>query len=291
MIKRSIGEHIFDGFNYTLLFIVVVLTLYPFWYIVVGSFSETTKFAAHSGILLTPLGFSTEAYTAVLANKDVWVGYRNTLFYVVFGTAINMAVTIVTAYVVSRKNLYFKRALLFFAVFTMYFSGGLIPTYLQINNLGLVDTLWALLLPGAMSTYNMIVLRTAFLNVPDSLEESARLDGAGDLTMLFRIYVPLTIPTIAVLILFYAVGHWNSWFGALIYIRKRSLYPLQIFLREILLRGSAAEMVDATDFDAALLERTVKFATIVVSTVPVLCIYPFVQKYFVKGVMIGAIKG
>ena len=173
----------------------------------------------------------------------------------------------------------------------MFFSGGLIPFYLQVNSLGLADTRWALIFPAAMSTYNMIVMRTAFSNVPESLEESARIDGAQDFTILFRIVLPLSLPTVAIMILFYGVSKWNAWFYAMVFLRGRSLYPLQLILREILILSSTSDMVTDMYVNKDLFSETIKYATIIVATVPILCVYPFIQKYFVKGIMIGAVKG
>jgi len=191
--------------------------------------------------LLKPLGFSLEAYKLVFENPMILTGYRNTLFYVTVGTSINLLMTSLSAYVLSRKNVMFKNAMMM-VVFTMFFSGGLIPFYLTVRELGLSDSMWAVILPTAMSTYNMIVMRTAFTAIPDSLEESARIDGANDFTILFRIILPLSLPVVAVMILFYAVGHWNAWFNAMIFLRTRDKYPLQIVLREILIASSTDDM-------------------------------------------------
>ena len=191
--------------------------------------------------MLKPLGFSLEAYKLVFENPMILTGYRNTLFYVTVGTSINLLMTSLSAYVLSRKNVMFKNAMMM-VVFTMFFSGGLIPFYLTVRELGLSDSMWAVILPTAMSTYNMIVMRTAFTAIPDSLEESARIDGANDFTILFRIILPLSLPVVAVMILFYAVGHWNAWFNAMIFLRTRDKYPLQIVLREILIASSTDDM-------------------------------------------------
>jgi len=196
------------------------------------------------------------------------------------------------AYALSRQNFLWKNPIMFGIVFTMFFSGGLIPTFLLVNKIGLLDSRWALIIPAAMSTYNLIIMRTSFQGIPASLEESAKLDGANDFTVLFRIVMPLSMPVIAVMILFYGVAHWNSWFSALIYIRSRDLFPLQLILREILITNNTDSMMTGVGGgDRMPIGETIKYATIIVSTIPVLCLYPFLQKYFVKGVMIGAIKG
>ncbi|SFP74733.1 carbohydrate ABC transporter permease [Caldicoprobacter faecalis] len=292
-IKPSVGERIFDTVNVIFMIIMIIITLYPMLYVVFASFSNPGKFMMHYGPLWHPLDFTLVSYEAVFKNPNIWNGYRNTLFVVVVGTTINMLLTIIGGYILSRKNWLFKRPLSLGIVFTMYFSGGLIPFYFTVRALKLDNTLWALIIPTAINTYNMIIMRTAFAAVPDSLEESAKLDGASHFTILFKIMVPLVVPTIAVLILYYAVGHWNSWFNAMIFLtRSRSKYPLQLILREILIQGSLTEMtLGAGMDDKEMISETIKYAVIVVSTVPILCLYPFLQKYFIKGIMIGAIKG
>ncbi|WAM36443.1 carbohydrate ABC transporter permease [Caldicellulosiruptor acetigenus] len=291
-IRKSPGEIIFDTFNYIFLGLLCFTMLYPMLYVIFASFSNPIKLMAYRGPLWRPLEFSTEAYKLLLSYPMIWIGYKNTLIYVVVGTAINILLTTIGGYVLSRKNLKLKNPIMFFIAFTMYFSGGMIPTYLLVQSLGMIDTIWAMMIPGAISTTNLIIMRTGFHAVPDSLEESARIDGAGDWTILFRIMIPLAMPMIAVMILFYAVGHWNAFFSAIIYLRSRELYPLQLVLREILIMSSTENMTtgisDASDRFAVT--ELIKYAAIVVSTVPILCIYPFLQKYFVKGVMIGAIK-
>ncbi|MDR6726230.1 putative aldouronate transport system permease protein [Paenibacillus amylolyticus] len=232
-----------------------------------------------------------DAYTAVLQNPMVLTGYRNTLFYVIAGTAINLIMTTLGAYALSRRNVYFRNHIMLYIVITMVFSGGLIPSFLLINNLGMLNTPWALLLPGAINSFNLIIMRTAFQTIPASLEESARIDGANDWVIMTRIIIPLSMPVIAVMILWYAVGHWNSYFNALIYLRDRELFPLQLVLREILISNSTDNMMTgAATGDRMDIGITIKYATIIVSTLPILVLYPFLQKYFVHGVMIGALK-
>ncbi len=249
---------------------------------------------SHRGLLFLPLDFSLASYKTIMSYKSLWIGYANTIFYVIVGTAINIVMTTLAAYALSRKNVMFSTAITFMITFTMFFGGGLIPTYLNIQRLGLLNTRWALLLPGAMSAYNFIIMRTAFKEVPESLEESARIDGAQDFTILLKIMVPLCKPVIAVMLLYYGVGHWNSWFSAMIYLRNRNLYPLQLVLREILITNSTMaefEFISAQGDEVEPIAINIKYAIIVVATVPILTIYPVLQKYFVKGVMIGAIKG
>ncbi|KIL42162.1 sugar ABC transporter permease [Gordoniibacillus kamchatkensis] len=290
--KPTVGERAFGYFNILLMIGLCVVTLYPFLYVLFASISEATSFLQHSGLLFGPAGFDLRAYKAVFQNPMIIKGYENTLLYVTLGTAINLVMTAIGAYVLSRPNLYFKNIIMFFIVVTMVFHGGLIPSYLLVNQLGMMNTMWAILIPGAINTFNMIIMRTSFQSVPVSLEESARMDGASDWTILFRIVIPLSMPVIAVMILWYAVGHWNSYFSALVYLRNSEKYPLQLVLRDILIANSTDSMMtgSASD-DKYAIGETIKYATIIVSTLPIICLYPFLQKYFVKGVMIGAIKG
>jgi len=292
--KKSIPSIIFDTFNTILMIFLIIITLYPFWHVAMSSISNPPDLIIHQGPVLYPIGgIEVGNYGLVFKNPMISLGYLNTIKYLVIGTTINMIMTMFCAYALSRKQLMLRNFVMYLIIFTMYFSGGLIPSYLLVQNLGMTDTLWALILPGAISTYNMIILRTAFASIPDSMEESAKLDGANDLIILFRIIVPLSLPTIAVMILFYGVGHWNSWFSAMIYLRTRAKFPLQLILREILLANTASgeTMVDTAAGDKIPLAETVKYATIMVATVPILFVYPFLQRYFVKGIMIGAIKG
>ena len=248
-------------------------------------------------VFLLPKGFTIIAYEAVAEYKDIWVGYRNTLFYTIVGTLINMILTICAAYPLARKDFMPRNVLMFFFMLTMYFSGGLIPTYLVVNNLHLTNTVWAMIIPGAVSIYNVIITRTYFVNsIPKSLEEAAELDGANTLQLLIKVVLPLSKPILAVIGLYYAVGHWNDFYTALLYINKKNLLPLQSFLRDLLMSNKMS-MANMQGLDAAAMEakmqlsQTLKYSVIIVSTIPVLCIYPFIQKYFVKGVMIGSVKG
>lgn len=289
--QRSLGEKVFSWANLTFMLLLCFVTLYPFIYILLASFSNPTQMAQYRGLLFYPQGFSLAAYKLVLENPMILTGYRNTLFYVIGGTAINLFMTTLGAYALSRRNVYFNNTIMLGIVITMVFHGGLIPSFLLVNNLGIMNTPWALLLPGAISSFNLIIMRTAFQGVPVSLEESARMDGANDWTIMVRIILPLSLPVIAVMILWYAVGHWNSYFSALIYLRDRELFPLQLILREILISNSTDNMMtEASTSDRVDIGITIKYATIIVSTLPILCLYPFLQKYFVKGVLIGALK-
>lgn len=293
VIKRTAGEKVFDIGNVLFMLIVMLLTVYPFVYVLLASISDPASMVAHRGLLLYPAGgLDLRAYGMVLQNPSIASGYKNTLFLVTVGTCINVLMTSLGAYVLSRRGYMGKKALNFFIIFTMFFTGGLVPFFLVVRNLGLIDNIWALILPKCIATYNMIILRTAFAGVPDSIEESAHLDGANDFTILFRIFWPLTLPTMAVMILFYAVDHWNAWFNAMIFMRSRSNYPLQLVLREILISSDTASMTTSVGgLETAVVGETIKYATIIVATIPVLAIYPFLQRYFVKGIMIGAVKG
>ena len=291
-IRRSHGEQIFNVFNVIFMILLMLACLYPFWYVVMASFSRPTLIMGHRGGLLFPLGFSLQAYEAVFADRSIWTGYYNTIIYVVGGTCINIVMTIMGAYYLSRRFAPCKKFVMLLILFTMYFSGGMIPTFLNIRNLGLLDTRWAILLPGAISTFNLIIMRTAFASIDPSMEESAMLDGAGHWTIMFRIMLPLAKATVAVLVLYYGVGHWNSWFSAMLYLSDENLKPLQLVLREILIINNVnATQGGGGDADSELLSETIQYATILVATVPILCLYPFLQKYFVKGMMVGALKG
>ncbi|GBG09264.1 sugar ABC transporter permease [Paenibacillus sp. MY03] len=289
--SRSFGERLFDSLNALLMIALMAVTLYPFLYVLFASFSSPAELMQHRGLLLAPEGFSLQAYKLVLADPMIASGYFNTLFYVIIGTALNILLTSFAAYGLSRRGTLLGNKVMFAIVFTMFFSGGLIPHYLIIKNLHLFDTRWVMILPTAISTWNLLVMRTSFQQVPVALEESARIDGANDFTILFRIFLPVSLPILAVMTLFYGVQHWNSYLDAMIYLRDRELYPLQLILQEILIANSTDQMMTTvSDFDKGLVQETIKYATIIVATVPILLLYPFLQRYFVKGVMLGAIK-
>ena len=272
--------------------LVIVIMLYPFWYVAMASFSNSNLLVAHKGMLLWPLDFNWDAYRMVAKNPNLLTGYLNTIVIVVVGTLCSTMMTALGAYVMSRKPFPFQKAMMFLMIFTMYFSGGLIPNYILLNNwLHLGNNRLVLILPALVTTYNLIVMRTGFEAIPDSLEESAKIDGAKDLTILLKIIIPVALPSMAVIILFYAVSYWNAWFEASIYLTDRAKYPLQVILREILIINSTSEMTAGESGNAVAIEESIKYATIMVATVPILLIYPFVQKYFVKGVMVGAVKG
>ena len=276
--------------NTFLMAFVVVATLFPLYYVFIVSISN--GLLVTQGLVgLVPRGINIEAYKMIFNYDDIWISYKNTLVYTVLGTAINMLFSIFCAYPLSRKHFYGRTFFVFMATFTMFFSGGLIPTYLVVQQLGMVNKIWAIVLPGAISTFNMIIIRTFFSSLPSSLEEAAYLDGANDIQILMKIMLPLSKPVLATITLYYAVGHWNSFFSALIYLNEKSRYPLQLLLRNIVIGGefSSQELGGVTDF--AVVSTNYKYAVIIVSVLPILTIYPFIQKYFTKGVMIGALKG
>src|ERR1700716_836001 len=290
--RQTHGERALSTLNIVLLLGLVVITAYPLLYVVFASLSEPSQLVANRGALLRPLGLTLEAYRLVLQNPMIAIGYRNTLFYVIAGTALNVGLTCLGAYALSRRNVMFKTPIMILIIFTLFFNGGLIPTFLLVGQtLQMQDSVWALIVPTAINTWNLIILKTAFESVPVSLVEAARIDGANDFTILFRVILPLSLPALAVIVLFYAVAHWNAYFNALVYIRSRDLYPLQLVLREILITSNVESMTTSVSSgDAFQVGQTIKYATIVVATLPILVIYPFLQKYFVKGALIGAVK-
>ena len=292
-IKESPSRKAFNVFNIIFMLCMIVIPLYPLLYVVFASLSDSNELMKHSGLLLKPVGFSWAAYKAVFKNPNILQGYKNTIIVLISSVTVSMFLTCLAAYVLSRKNVLFNGIITFIIMFTMFFSGGMIPTYLLVNNLGLTNTYWALILPTAISTYNMIIMRTGFAAIPESLEESAKIDGANHFTILFKIVIPLAKPTMAVIVLYYAVACWNSWFNAMIYLQKRrDLQPLQLILRGILIENDTSNMQDGNvGQDTESIAESIKYAVIVVATLPILAIYPFLQKYFIKGIMIGAVKG
>ena len=292
MIKESIGERIFNFINIFFMILLMIVTIYPLLYVVFASLSNPMQLMAHQGLLLKPLGFTLGSFYKVFQNPNIISGYKNTLFVVFVGVAVNIFMTSIGAYFLSRKKALWVRPITILIVITMFINGGLIPFFLTVKALHLDKTLWALIIPTAINTYNMIIMRTAFSAIPDEMEESAIIDGAGHFTILFRIMIPLAMPTIAVMILYYGVHHWNAWFHAMIFLRSREMFPLQLILREILIQNDTTYMtVNSATGEEAMISETVKYAVIVVATLPILALYPFLQRYFVKGVMIGSLKG
>lgn len=292
--KKTLPNKIFDIFNVLLMLAIAFACLAPVLHIIFASVSDPIKLDAHEGIILWPIGFTMKGYKMIFSNSNIIRGYFNTIFYVVVGVALSTFLTILGGYALSRKNLLWGNAIMFIITFTMFFNGGLIPFYMVVKGLGMINTRWAVIIPGTVSVFNLIIMRTALREIPDSLEESAKVDGANHFTILFKIFLPLAKSTIAVIVLFNAVGQWNSWFNATIFLRDRNLFPLQVILKEILVQNDTSTvMTAASDVsnNMDIFKPLVKYCTIVAATVPVLCFYPFVQKYFVTGVMIGSIKG
>ena len=299
--KESTGERIFDVFNALFLICLAIVMMYPIWHVICASLSDSSIISVKNSVFLFPLkndgsfGISFEAYKSMMRHPQILSGYYNSIFILVVGTTISVVMTAVCAYVLSTKGTMLKKPLTLFIMFTMFFHGGMIPSYLvNTKLLGLYNSLYALILPGALSIYNMIIMRTNFEGIPEELKEAARIDGAGNMTTLFRVILPLSKAIIAVMILYYGVGYWNSWFSASIYLKDRSKFPLSLVLREILIQNDTSSMMSggsSLDSDAADIAETIKYATIVFATIPILCVYPFLQKYFTKGVMVGAVKG
>lgn len=295
--KNSMSRNLFLAFDVIILIALAVICLYPMLYVLFASFSDSGELMKHAGLLFKPIGFNTSAYKAVIENPNILIGYKNTIFILVVGVLINLFMTSLIAYFLSRRNVMFKGVIMGMVLFTMYFGGGLIPMYLLINNLGLYNSIWALIIPGAINTYNMIIMRTNFQAIPISLEEAAYLDGATHMQILWHVILPLSKAIMAVMVLYYGVSHWNSWFSASIYLQDKTKYPLQLVLKEILIANDTNSMTGSVtggatnSSDAESIGESIKYACIVVATVPILCIYPLLQKYFVKGVMVGALKG
>ncbi|MDO4385558.1 MAG: carbohydrate ABC transporter permease [Clostridia bacterium] len=288
-IKKTVGDHVFNAITYIVMTFVLVVTLYPFWYVVVGSVSSMAHLIKN-GFVLWPDGLHLDAYEQVFRNDLVPVAYRNTLIVTLGGTALSMLLTILGGFVLSLKKLPGRVFFTFFFVFTMMFGGGLVPTFLVVSRLGMIDTLFALIVPGAISTYNMILMRNFFESVPESLYEAASIDGETLPGYVFHILLPLSGAAIATITLFYAVGYWNDYFSSIIYIRNNRLWPMQTVLRQVLQTAQMNNMM-YDDAKKGVAPETLKDAMIVVTMIPILCVYPFVQKHFVKGVMIGSIKG
>ncbi|SDE68480.1 putative aldouronate transport system permease protein [Paenibacillus sp. UNCCL117] len=294
MLERSKGDLLFETIIHIVLGMILIVVLFPLIYVISASLSEPSAILLGE-IRLLPKGFNVQAYKRVFDNADIMSGYLNTIFYTVVGTAINLVMTTLAAYPLSRKDFYGRQFVTGLVVFTMFFSGGMIPMYLLIRDLGMLNTIWALVLPGAISVWNLIIMRTFFqVSIPLEIQEAASIDGCSNSRILWRIVLPLSLPILAVMTLFYAVGHWNAFFSALIYLTDRGKYPLQLVLREILIQNQMNEMASIADdtlMNYMMQIEAIKYAVVVVANLPMLLLYPFLQKYFVKGVMIGALKG
>lgn len=291
-IKRGRAEKTFTVFNYIFFTLLCVIMVYPFWHVIMMSLSSVEA-TAKGGIFLWPKGFNLDTYSQVFRDPSIWSGYFTTILVTVVGTVLGTLFTATTAYPLSKKHLPFSKIMLFLVLFTMLFSGGMIPGYLLMKDLRLIDNRWSLILPGLISAYNVIIMKSFFMTIPESLEESAKIDGATDVTIFWRIVLPLSKATIATIALFTAVGYWNDYFSTVLYINTKEKWALQAVLRYMLtntnqaMQSAGVTVAAATNVTAA----TIKSASVVIATVPILCVYPFVQKYFVKGVMIGGVKG
>lgn len=288
--KRSLGEKVFSVFNAFFMVLLMLVTIYPLWYVLVSSISSPIAVAA-GWTALFPRGITFASYQKVASIPNIWTSYGNTVFYSVIGTAISMAFTILGGYALSKKRLYGRKVFTFIIMVTMWFGAGMIPTYLNFKGLGLLDTRLGVLLCYAINTFYVILMRTFFENVPDSMEESAKIDGANDWQVLMSIYLPISVPALATLTMYYFVGRWNSYFWSMLLIKTQSLVPLQVLLKRLIVEVSFT-VNDSVDMSAnTMTEQTIIYATIVMAVIPMLVLYPFIQKYFIKGIMVGAIKG
>ncbi|WP_028547286.1 carbohydrate ABC transporter permease [Paenibacillus sp. UNC451MF] len=277
-----------------ILALVTAAVLYPLIFVLIASVSSP-EMVIRGEVWLWPKGLTVVGYERIFQNKEILSGYMNTIAYTLVGTAINLVMTVAAAYPLSRKDFFGRNVFTALILFTMFFSGGMIPSYLLVKKLGMLNTFWALVIPSAVSVWNIVIMRTFFQNsIPNEIQESASIDGCSNMQTLLRIVLPLSAPILAVMVLFYSVGHWNAYFNALIYLTDRAKYPLQLILREILVQGQMQEMVDVSDSTLAksvMDAEAIKYAAVIVANLPVLLLYPFLQKYFVKGIMVGAIKG
>lgn len=288
--KFKLSDFLADSIIGGILLALVLICAYPMWYVVAASFTSTSELVSNPGLFFWPENFVTSAYALAFDNPLILKGFFNSILILALGLPVNIVMTVMCAYFMVSTGMMLKKPLVALVTFTMFFGGGLIPSYLNVRSLGLMDTVWALILPGAISVYNAIICKTAMETIPTSLSESAFIDGANDFQVLAKIILPLMKPTLAVLLLYYGVAHWNSWFNASIYIKENSRLPIQNIIRALLLENSELT-VNVSEDDYNAYAETIKYAAIVISTVPILCIYPFLQKHFTKGVMIGAVKG
>ena len=286
---RSRGDIVFHIFNTLLMILILICTLYPFWYVIVSSLSSISH-VTNSVVLLWSDGLHWDSYQQVFRNNLVPVAYGNTLFVTLIGTAVSMLLTSLSAFVLSRKELPGNKVMTLFVVFTMLFNAGLVPFYLQVKNLRLLNSRWSLIWPFALSTYNTVILRNFFKSVPNALYEAASIDGSGYIGYFFRILLPLSMPSIATITLFYAVSYWNAYFYSILFITDRALYPIQAILRQILMSSEFNTLL-YDDAAQSMPSEMLKCAMIVITALPIICVYPFLQRYFVKGIMVGSLKG
>ena len=291
IIKRTVGERIFDTCNVIFLGLICFTFIYPFWYLFAISIADSSK-QAMSHIWFLPTYFSLDSYKNVLSSEFVYLGFLWSVIRTVLGTAIALLLSYHLAYALSKRYLPNRNFWTLLLVFTMFFSGGMVPNFLLVKDLGMMNTIWALVLPGCISAYNITIMRNFLMSIPDSLEESAHIDGANDLVILYKIFFPLSMPILATVGLWDAVGHWNAWFDAMIYITDPHRQVLQVTLRRIVLEGSNSLVsLYGEEVQVTMTPETIKAAVTMVTTLPILIVYPFIQKYFVKGVMVGSLKG
>ncbi|MBM7540701.1 MULTISPECIES: carbohydrate ABC transporter permease [Amphibacillus] len=288
--RISVGSKVFDVINYTLLGLIGLITILPFIHVVGSSFATSAEIAS-TRFLLFPTKFTLDAYRFIFSTDTIFRALGISVFVTFVGTIWSMFFSILTAYGLSRRDLVGRRALNFLIVFTMLFNGGMIPTFLVVQQTGLLNSLWALIIPVTINAFNMIILRSFFMNLPQGLEESAKIDGASDFGILFRIVIPVSLPSIATISLFYAVTYWNTYMHAILYLSDSTKWPVQVLLRQIVVLASGFNYDGTAYTDVPPPEVTIKMATIVVATVPVLLVYPFLQKYFAKGALLGSVKG
>ncbi|MEK3722838.1 carbohydrate ABC transporter permease [Paenibacillus sp. FSL H8-0034] len=288
--SRTTGEKIFGAFNVLFMLLLVFVTLYPLYYVIISAFSEPMAVAT-GAVTLLPVGFELASFNKVIGMENIWTAYGNTIFYAVFGTLVSMVLTILGAYPLSKRRMKGRKVITFFVLATMWFSAGMIPVYQNFQNLHLLDSRLGILLCFAVDTFNVILLRTFFENVPDSMEESAKMDGASDWVILTRIYLPLSVSALATITMYYFVARWNAYFWSMLLLKDQSLVPLQVLLKKLIVEVSY-NVNEAIDFSANVMtEQTIVYATIVIAVLPMLVLYPFIQRFFVKGIMVGAIKG
>ncbi|MCU6793689.1 carbohydrate ABC transporter permease [Paenibacillus sp. WQ 127069] len=288
--SRTTGEKIFGAFNMLLMLLLVFVTLYPLYYVIISAFSDPMAVAT-GAVTLLPVGFELASFYKVIEMENIWTAYGNTIFYAVFGTLVSMVLTILGAYPLSKRRMKGRKVITFFVLATMWFSAGMIPVYQNFQNLHLLDSRLGILLCFAVDTFNVILLRTFFENVPDSMEESAKMDGASDWVILTRIYLPLSVSALATITMYYFVARWNAYFWSMLLLKDQSLVPLQVLLKKLIVEVSY-NVNEAIDFSANVMtEQTIVYATIVIAVLPMLVLYPFIQRFFVKGIMVGAIKG
>jgi putative aldouronate transport system permease protein len=289
-LSRTTGEKIFEVFNIAFMLLLIIVTLYPLYYVVIAAFSDPVAVTT-GAVTLYPVGLALDSFNKVIHTENIWTAYGNTVFYSVIGTALSMVLTVLGAYPLSKRRLNGRKWITFFVLVTLWFNAGMMPTYQNFQDLHLLDSRLGILLSFAINTFNVVLMRTFFENVPDSMEESAKMDGANDWKILTRIYLPLSVPALATITMYYFVGRWNAFFWSMLLLKDQSKVPLQVLLKKLIVEVSY-NVNEAVDLSASVMtEQTIVYATIVIAVIPMLVMYPFIQRFFVKGIMVGAIKG